>query len=249
MHIKKSTRRKKSLYIVLFTYFFLVKLWLKRIFEKKLIEHLNIIDTPLHYSTVMQPIPTLSSPMQLNDAHTKMLAQSSIMFRPYNHFPTTITPTLNALNSSEPRVSAFKVVGKRPKTVDISSEIPLKLCRTETNHYNTLDLSKLISPINGNYIGDAKSLSMPNSYDSTTLSGELNGLCPLNLKKNNTLNHETVTHSKCDNYDMAYDLTTTQHQQPKIHNSYQTDANLNKPVIQYRYTAQGNLVAINFTLL
>lgn len=192
----------------------------------------------------MQPIPTLSSPMQLNDTNTKLIAQSSISFRPYNHFPTTIMPTFNTLSAQGPRASAFKVVGKRTKDANISSETPLKLCRTESNHYNSLDLSKLISPISGNYIGDSKLFTMSNSYDSTILNGELNGIAPLNLKKNNTQNHETVTHSTCDKYEMAYDLTTTQQQQqqqPKIHNTYQTDVNLNKPVIQYRYTAQGNL--------
>lgn len=182
----------------------------------------------------MQPIPTLSSPMQLNDTHTKMITQSSMIFRPYNHFPTTIPPTFNTLSAHEPRVSAFKVVAKRPKNPDIISEIPRKLSRTDTNHYNSLNLSKLLSTVNGN--------CMASAYDSTILNGELNGICPLNLKKNNnTLNHETVTHSTCDNFEMAYDLTTTHQQQPKINATYQTDVNLNNPVIQYRYTAQGNL--------
>lgn len=187
----------------------------------------------------MQPIPTLSSPIQLSDIHTKMIAQTPMIFRPYNHFPITITPTLNTINTKEPRVSAFKVVRKRPKIADVTLETPMKFCRTEPNHYNSLDLSKLI---NRNCIDDGKPLSMPNSYNSTIPNVEPNALCPLNLKKN-TLHHETITHSMCtDSFEMPCDLTVHHHQQPqpKFNNSYQNDVKLHKPVIQYRYVAQGN---------
>lgn len=191
----------------------------------------------------MQPIPTLSSPMQLND--TKMVTHSPALFRPYNHYPSTTASTFNTLSSSEPRVSAFKMVGKRANTSEITSETPLKLCRTESNYYNSIDFTKLLAPLNGNRIGDAKSmLSMSNSCDSTVRNGEPNGICPLDLKKN-TLNQNTVTHSMRDNnFEMACDLTTQQEQQQqKILNTYKAnDVNLNKPIIPlpYPYTTQGN---------
>lgn len=186
----------------------------------------------------MQPIPIskLTSPLQLNDTHPKMITHSPLIFRPYNHYPTAIAPTFNTLSTNEPRVSAFKVVGKRPNTSEITSDTPLKLCRTESNSYSSIDLSKLLAPLNRD--GDSKFLSMSNVYDSTSRSGELNGICPLNLKKN-TLNHETVTHAMRDsNFEMACDLTTQQQQQ-KLPNTYQTDVNLSKPFIPYGYTAQG----------
>lgn len=188
----------------------------------------------------MQPIPTLSSPMQLSDTNTKIIPHSPLIFRPYNHYPITATPTFNALSTDEPRVSAFKVVGKRPNTSDIASETPMKLCRTEPNPFNPIELSKLLAPLNGNRVGDNKLLSMSNSCDSILRNGELNGICPLNLKKN-TLNHETVTHSMRDsnNFEMACDLSMQQQQQHKIHNTYQTDVNLSKPLNPFGYTAQG----------
>lgn len=180
----------------------------------------------------MQPIPTHSSPLQLNDTHTKVNLQSPIIFRPYNHYP--LAPTFNALDTTEPRRSAFKrVVSKRSNTADIPSDIPLKLCRTKSHQYNSHNLSKLIPSINGNCSGD----------DSR--NDEPNGIFPLNLKMNTINRHETVTHSTCDNYEMAYDLTThpQQQQQPKINNVYQSDANSHKQqIIQYQYTAKGNFI-------
>lgn len=194
----------------------------------------------------MQPIPTISSPGQLIDTHTKMVAQSPIIFRPYNHFPTTVTPSFDKLSTNEPRISAFEVVSKRPKTADIPLEPPLKFRRIESNHYNSLNLSKLISPSsNGNRIGDGKlSISLSKVYDSTSLSGKPNGTYPLNLEKN-TLNHETASHLTCETFERACDLTTHhQHQQqqpPKVSNKlYKNDLNLQKPVIEYRFTEQGN---------
>lgn len=187
----------------------------------------------------MQPIPTLSSPMQLSDTNTKMITHSPILFRPYNHYPTPNAPTFNALTTGEPRVSAFKVVGKRPSTSDIAPETPLKLSRTEPTPFNPIELSKLLAPLNANRIGNKKLSSVSNPCDSILRNGELNGICPLNLKKN-TLNHETVTHSMRDSngFEMACDLSMQQQQQ-KIHSSYQTDVNLSKPLIPFGYTAQG----------
>lgn len=189
----------------------------------------------------MQPIPTISSPLQLSDTHPKMITQSPFLYRPYNHYPTAITPTFNTLSTNEQRISAFKVVGKRPNTSEITSEVPLKLCRTESNNYNSIDISKLLAPLNGNRLSDSRLLSMTNSYDSTARNDELNGICPLNLKKN-TPNHETVTHSmRENNFDTACDLTIQQQQQQRIHNTFKSDINLNKPHIPYGYNAQGKL--------
>lgn len=184
----------------------------------------------------MQPIPTLSSPMQLSDTNAKMITQSPILFRPYNHYPTPNAPTFNTLSTDESRVSAFKVVGKRPSTSEIAPETPRKLSRTEPTPFNPIELSKLLAPLHVNRIADNKLLSMTHSCDSIHRNGEL---CPLNLKKN-TLNHETVAHSMRDsnNFEMACDLSVQQQRQ-KIHSTYQTDVNLSKPLMPFGYTAQG----------
>lgn len=170
--------------------------------------------------------------MQLNQIDTKMIPQRPIIFRPYNHFPTTITPTFDALNTNEPRVSAFKVVAKRPIIPDVTLETPLEFRRGELNHYNSLDSTELI---NRNCIDDGKLFSMSNSYKAITPNEEPNAIGSLNFKKN-TPDHDTATQSTCDNLGMPCDLTI----QPKVNDTCKNDVNSYRPVIQYRYTSEGN---------
>lgn len=190
----------------------------------------------------MQPIPTHLSASHMTNVQKKINTQSTpIIFRPYNHYP--MESTFNTFNTTEPHLSAFKkVVSKRPNTAEISSGIPLKLCRTKCRVDGSLTFSKLIPSTDVNSIKDGQLLSIvPKSYDTMARNDESNGIHPLNLKKN-TKKRETIPVSSFEHYEQAYDLSISHQRQPKLNDPYQSNIDLYKQQIQHQHTAKGNFI-------